>query len=1277
MKKLLTRLAKAVIVAACMYVPISMDAVTVYFDTQGQTYSSMKAYAWKSTDISDDKKTDMEKVGNYIWKVTLPDYMDRVDIYKENYTSGNRLVRDLDIYRGNGKIYSQGNRSGIAYQLLIQADADGVDWSDGKILTWDASNPSVFTGEIEITGNGYFRFAHAPAGDNYSKYSVYAPSADTSVTAENATDLASGNSGNWQIAAGKYDVKVNLLANTFVFTPKKNIYFVKGSTLYFKPDAQFLKHGDDGKATFKALFGNSDSAEVFCTKIGNTGYYSFVVPIEGLEQVCIRRGSYTNTGVSGTWYDNYTQWMTYEEGKDCIEMNAIDNNSKWESLPSSWTVYDGSYTPTYRYTLYNSFNDGVTWNDVDFKEIDGVLKAELTFDPALSSRRGCLVRVYKDDELEGRYSAKTEDSQLSLLTPDSSVSLYATGDGVRNIQVPAGTTGLSLELALDGVTPKDLKYSLEGTRTPDIWIGAGKEGGGERTQINITAGEYDVYELVAGSGDSFRFYNAASGGDWIGPSEAADKTIPGNGETLHTTAGNSYVYKFDTAGTYHIRVISFDGINTAVFKVIKEETVTAVPGSMTMQIWKNTQAVNDPACSVEMKYDEATSRFTGIIPGEMYGGDHWSVIRLTSRNEDGCYTASYGTDGNNLYLTDGNSKHDLKAYSGNTVLGNTVCNFYSSSHAYDQWEGDVTVIADFSTTVPTISAYPCYYFIGDQNKWFSKEFDGDSNRGINAEVCDNTKAGWEFLPEFDEAGEPTGWFVRRSSRLAGQFQIFNGIKWDSGHTYSHSVDINNEQEKFETYLESPMKIGGENTIRQSQGQNFNLPCNAVEDCEIRFNPDQNKLVITGTMVDYYIFYGRQGDLNRGENSPLRAHINSDKPNRNNYYLPFNKVTDDQGAISLDAKNVKLENGDFDYDHMNYTDGEDWNANGKVMGLLEFDANGKYTKGDAAFEELFPYADDVKAAYSKGKLPNGMSLKNRKIWYAKVPNGFANPAGTHFAVAFRNSDDAASYRDENKEYPLWTPLGTRHLYFFDGIHMHVNNISWSEKWDTEIAYRIYTYDINYNNVVVDYVTPVTDNSGNLYTLHHKAQRGARPENTTDDDQDGWIELTNEHKNCGLWHSDSGSECGCPLVNSTVMHDWRVADTEPEVTASVKRSEIPAGLASARVQFRVRIAPKGRMRAAGNGSFEPYTVYLPAAPTIGQGEDEIKLQGVDHYMVMDNDNGIWTGIENLFDDYDFEGADDATDTDAVPVYYNLQGVRVDNPGKGIYIRVRGDKSDKVVF
>lgn len=51
---------------------------------------------------------------------------------------------------------------------------------------------------------------------------------------------------------------------------------------------------------------------------------------------------------------------------------------------------------------------------------------------------------------------------------------------------------------------------------------------------------------------------------------------------------------------------------------------------------------------------------------------------------------------------------------------------------------------------------------------------------------------------------------------------------------------------------------------------------------------------------------------------------------------------------------------------------------------------------------------------------------------------------------------------------------------------------------------------------------------------------------------------------------------------------------------------------------------------------------------------------------------TGVEEVISD-NVAGTDDAG---APAVYYNLQGVRVDNPSDGIYIRIQGKSVSKVL-
>lgn len=77
--------------------------------------------------------------------------------------------------------------------------------------------------------------------------------------------------------------------------------------------------------------------------------------------------------------------------------------------------------------------------------------------------------------------------------------------------------------------------------------------------------------------------------------------------------------------------------------------------------------------------------------------------------------------------------------------------------------------------------------------------------------------------------------------------------------------------------------------------------------------------------------------------------------------------------------------------------------------------------------------------------------------------------------------------------------------------------------------------------------------------------------------------------------------------------------------------------------------------------PYTVDDPDYYTIS-----VDYSGYAPVVTATRQNGITTGVENV----------DTDATDAPVEYFNLQGVRVDNPGAGIYIRRQGKTVTKVV-
>lgn len=91
--------------------------------------------------------------------------------------------------------------------------------------------------------------------------------------------------------------------------------------------------------------------------------------------------------------------------------------------------------------------------------------------------------------------------------------------------------------------------------------------------------------------------------------------------------------------------------------------------------------------------------------------------------------------------------------------------------------------------------------------------------------------------------------------------------------------------------------------------------------------------------------------------------------------------------------------------------------------------------------------------------------------------------------------------------------------------------------------------------------------------------------------------------------------------------------------------------------------------------PASKTMPTSIIFNPGGDDGKTVDLVYvngaiYDSYGNVIGNTSGIDGIVDD-DFDAAD------AAPVYYNLQGIRVDRPGKGIHIVVRGKKVSKIAF
>lgn len=104
---------------------------------------------------------------------------------------------------------------------------------------------------------------------------------------------------------------------------------------------------------------------------------------------------------------------------------------------------------------------------------------------------------------------------------------------------------------------------------------------------------------------------------------------------------------------------------------------------------------------------------------------------------------------------------------------------------------------------------------------------------------------------------------------------------------------------------------------------------------------------------------------------------------------------------------------------------------------------------------------------------------------------------------------------------------------------------------------------------------------------------------------------------------------------------------------------------KTESNVMSAPAAHV-SAGESSGHRRGSYGAESKLLKENDDAYLFSPIYQYAKI-TDNDIVTGIDDIMTD---DNADE-------PVYYNLQGVRVENPGKGLYIKVTGNRTEKVMF
>lgn len=807
--------------------------------------------------------------------------------------------------------------------------------------------------------------------------------------------------------------------------------------------------------------------------------------------------------------------------------------------------------------------------------------------------------------------------------------------------------------------------------TPELYIH--KTGDTGRTRIESSEGKYKPFKIenvIAGT--KFCFYSAATDGNRMGPVYTADLNVDTEGTLPYTTIGADRNFKLAEAGTYIINVSEYlADDNKVTFTVTKEADPSfTVPTTLYL---RNSRNWDDTPIAMTRQdgagdNDRNTCKFFAEVD---YNANEDFQFNFIEKNESNwpdrgivCYPST-----NELSVS---ANTPARIDNVGTCTDNP-----DKAWTYKSTEGGkITVSVYFKkngyATVEVVgNSDKNYYFIGDMNNWFSNEFDGDLGgkdkngetiaRGINATRWEADKDNWKL----EYVGD--GWYRFDSfpgNLLSGHFQIVSNGSWelkDGNEIYSHVIYINTEDVKankmsdYRAFEMNPITReditkGREYRVRKrsadvSGGSNLGTQCNAVEGAVFWFNPGNDteapRIRITGTPKDYFIFYNMEDakdnpDMKSKTEYWVRAAINSGKPNTNNYFL----AGIEYGDYTLPFYDINGNTGA----HMNVNEGIDL-APYDLEHMTERELNNLF----------FSNSDIVNSILSEKMLPNGRSIKNCKVWIAKIPSGFENPAGTKYNMTFNKAMTDADRKATRT-------LTTRHYYFFPqqaGLHVHVNidEILAGDKVESaKVAYRLYKTDNQYNTIAILHGSDVTAEGHRKTEILHRV--GSALPLTKDSEATnkiGWYECE-EHSI--TWDAPSNIE-----------GNWRVSWIGDETTGA--RREVAYDDNSAFVQFRLTIKMKQPASRAAEGEGETQVYYLPERVDVANDANHYWFENNDLYVKLkasDLPDGVLTGISEIVDDTDNGPA----------VYYNLQGVRVDNPTAGnIYIKVTRKGSEKILF
>ena len=689
---------------------------------------------------------------------------------------------------------------------------------------------------------------------------------------------------------------------------------------------------------------------------------------------------------------------------------------------------------------------------------------------------------------------------------------------------------------------------------------------------------------------------------------------------------NSQTMNVNNVGNYSFTVYRVG--NNWKMKTVKLD----VPASMTIYYSSNKNSGNPKWDSAPMTLSQDGTKYTYLFKNapqscdlfmHFVDGEHNTYCLVDNIDT---YTGGDGKEQAYQIKNSNNSNNDVKYYYGLSSTDLTI--------TIDFTKKVITVLrADYVPPVPPAQPDNEYYLLGDVNNWMN---DGTYKINVNGKEK-------EYGYGYSKAG----------NGVRADYQ-FDGPKTINGSDNWYVLDLENTATNG--------RLWGQFTIIQDNG------CFKAAEKEENKNDGRDVINWEGSFAQWANQYDRETATDSYKAATLKAYQSVDaafadlnnvsqavKGNRSNFHLDHNLYKGVMIYFNPDDQKIFMtykDTQDF-YIYLSTTaDRTDENGVRKVNVIKESMNNENYTldfssvrvvKSDGSLEsDTNNEMEHVVIDGSEGdELPNGLKFTN--YWKIKIPNGLEGPSGQKFMVSLYNA------KDENAQ--KMTSIFLNNLYFIDGVRVFATLSA-----DVEVAavsYRIYGL-------------PADGDPENLQIF--AADGTQQAVNDDQNDEFGWVDLQwgkfGYHPTSTTWWPEETVPAG---YTQKIGFYPSFKDE-----ARTVYHEVPASHASDCIQWKITY---GKRPTAANGMKKTRTdVQLnPATADLTVDRSDLNADWVLNGRHKELVIGVATGVEDI----EMEDGEINEEGEVVaPVYYNLQGVRVAEPQHGLYIKVTGNKSEKIL-